>query len=134
MAGPPADSARIHRHALERLREICSTLPEVSERPSHGSPAFFVRNTRTLCTLHDHHHGAHGVAIWCAAPAGVQAQLVEAEPHRFFRPPYVGHRGWLGVRVDVDPDWDEIRAIIVDAYRMVAPKTLVRQLDGSGSS
>lgn len=114
---------------LEHLRRICLPLPEVSERLSHGSPTFFVREKKTLVTLLDNHHGDGRLAIWCPAPPGVQATLVDAEPHRFFRPPYVGGRGWLGVRLDVDPDWDEITGIIRDAYRLVAPKTLTRQLD-----
>jgi hypothetical protein len=118
-----------HAEALRRMRSICLALPEVSERPSHGAPTFFVRRKKTLCTLHDNHHGAHGVAIWCPAPRGVQEQLVDDEPERFFRPPYVGHLGWLGVHLDVDPDWEEVGAIVRDAYRLVAPKTLVRQLD-----
>ena len=64
-----------------------------------------------------------------AAPVGVQQQLVEEEPERFFRPPYVGHRGWLGVRLDADLDGDELAGIVEDAYRCIAPKTLVAQLD-----
>ena len=67
--------------------------------------------------------------MWCPAPPGVQEQLVDDEPERFFRPAYVGHRGWIGVHLDVDPDWGEVDAIIRDAYRLVAPKTLARQLD-----
>ncbi len=120
-------------HALERLRELCDAMPEVSERISHGSPTFFIRDKKTLCTFHAHEiHGRHGMSIWCAAPPGVQEQLVEDEPERFYRPPYVGHRGWIGVRLDRDVDWGEIDAIVRDAYRLVAPKTLVRQLDSDG--
>jgi hypothetical protein len=115
--------------ALQHLRQICATLPEVSERLSHGSPTFFVRDKKTLVTLLDDHHGDGRLAIWCPAPDGVQTTLVDAEPDRFFRPPYVGGRGWLGVRLDVDVDWAEIAGIVTDAYRLVAPKTLVRQLD-----
>jgi hypothetical protein len=118
---------------LVELRRICLALPEVTERLSHGSPTFFVRDKKTLCTLHMFEfHGEPGTSIWAAAPAGVQAQLVDDEPERFFRPPYVGHRGWIGVRLDRDVDWDEIDAIIRDAYRVVAPRTLVRQLDPPG--
>jgi hypothetical protein len=76
----------------------------------------------------DDHHGDGRLALWCAAPPGVQAQLVEAEGHRFFRPPYVGHRGWLGVRLDVEPDWEEVTAICTEAYRCVAPKKLAALL------
>jgi hypothetical protein len=114
--------------ALREVRRICGDLPEVTERLSHGSPTFFIRDKQTLCTLLDNHHGAHGVAIWVPAPKGVQEQLVEAEPDRFFRPPYVGGRGWVGLRLDIEPDWDEVASILDDAYRLIAPKKLVSQL------
>lgn len=117
--------------ALAHLRAACLALPEVNERLSHGSPTFFIRDKKTFVTFVDHHHGDGIMGIWCAAPPGVQEQLVEAEPERFFRPPYVGHRGWLGVRLDVDPDWEEMAAICVEAYRQVAPKKLVAQLDAA---
>jgi hypothetical protein len=114
--------------ALEAVRQICLGLPEVTERPSHGSPTFFV-GKRTFVMFLDDHHSDGRLAIWCAAPPGVQVQLVEQEPHRFFRPPYVGHRGWLGVELDKEPDWDEMAAICADAYRQVAPKRLLAALD-----
>ncbi len=114
---------------LAHVRDACMSLPEVSERPSHGSPAWFVRDKKTIAMFVDDHHGDGHLGIWCAAPPGVQEVLVDTEPERFFRPPYVGHRGWIGVDLAVDPDWDEVREILVDAYRCVAPKTLVRQLD-----
>lgn len=109
---------------VRRLREICLSLPEVTERISHGEPAWFIRGKKTLATLDDHHHGADHLSFWCPAPPGVQAELVEQDPERFFRPPYVGGRGWLGVRIDNNPDWEEIRLILIDAYRLVAPKKL----------
>jgi hypothetical protein len=115
--------------ALATVRRICTDLPEVTERSSHGSPTWFVRGTKTFVMFHDDHHGDGRLAIWCAAPAGVQAQLVEQEPQRFFRPPYVGHRGWLGVQLAVEPDWHEVAQICADAYRQVAPKKLVAVLD-----
>jgi len=115
--------------ALVRVREACLALPEATERLSHGSPAWFVRGKKTFVMYLDDHHGDGRLALWCAAPPGQQAELVEQEPERFFRPPYVGHRGWIGVRLDRDPDWDEIAAICADAYRQVAPKTLVARLD-----
>ena len=115
--------------ALSRIREICFDLPEVTERASHDAPTFFVRDKKTFVMFHDNHHGDGRLAIWCAAPPGVQGIEVDYEPERFFVPPYVGFRGWLGVRLDVDPDWDEIAAICEDAYRCVAPKTLVDRLD-----
>ena len=115
--------------ALDEVRRICLALPEATERLSHGSPTFFVRDKKVFVSFLDDHHGDGRLAIWCAAPPGVQEQLVELEPARFFRPPYVGHRGWLGVCLDVDPDWDEIVEICADAYRQVAPKTLAALLD-----
>lgn len=116
---------------LEALRRICLALPETSERLSHGEPAWFVREQRLFVTYSDHHHDDR-VAFWCAAPPGAQEALVAAEPERFFVPPYVGHRGWLGVRLDAgEPDFDEIAELVEDAYRMVAPKRLVAELDAS---
>ena len=114
---------------LTVVRRICLGLPETSERLSHGAPTFFIREKKTFVTVHDDHHGDGRKAIWCAAPPGVQEQMVEAEPDRYFRPPYVGHRGWLGLRLDVDRDDEELAEVIADAYRCVAPKTLVKLLD-----
>ena len=115
--------------ALERVRRICLALPEVNERPSHGAPTFFVRDKKTFVMFHDDHHGDGRLAIWCAAPLGAQEGMTQAEPERFFRPAYVGHRGWLGLRLDRELDWDEVAGVIEDAYRTVAPKTLVAWLD-----
>lgn len=115
--------------ALAEVRRICHALPEVEERLSHGSPSFFVRGKKTFVMFVDDHHGDGILGVWCAAPAGVQAELVETEPDRFFRPPYVGGRGWLGVCLDRRPDWTEVEAILTEAFRVIAPKTLVAKLD-----
>ena len=121
---PPGDVP----NPVERLRAICLALPEVTERVSHGEPAWFVGGKKTLATLDDHHHGADHLSFWAPAPPGVQAEMIEEDPEQFFRPPYVGGRGWIGVRIDQDPDWDEIAAILLDAYRLVAPKKLLALL------
>ena len=113
---------------LPRLRTLCLALPETTERLSHGEPTWFVRDRKTFIMYADHHHDDR-LAFWCAAPAGMQEALVAAEPNRFFRPPYVGHRGWLGVYLDVPVDWEEIAEIVEDAYRVVAPKQLIASLD-----
>src|SRR6266516_2788765 len=110
---------------LGRIRAICLTLPETSERPSHGAPTFFVRGKRAFLMVVTNHHGDGRFAIWCAAPEGMQQMLVEADPERFFVPPYVGHRGWLGVRLDRGLHWDELTGIAEDAYAEVAPPRLV---------
>ena len=114
---------------LEEVRRICLALPETNERLSHGAPCFFIRDKTSFVYFHDHHHSDDRMNIWCPAPAGVQEQMVEAEPERFFRPPYVGVRGWLGVYLDVDPDWDEVAGIVDEAFRHVAPKTVLKLLD-----
>lgn len=119
--------------ALAGVRAACLALPEVTERLSHGAPSWFVRGKKTFVMFQDDHHGDGRLAIWCAAPPGVQGQLVGEEPDRFFVPPYVGHRGWLGVRLDRAVDWAEIDGIVLDAFRAVAPKTLVARLDEPGS-
>ena len=108
-----------------QVREICLALPETSERPSHGAPTFFVRGKKAFLMVLTNHHGDGRFAIWCAAAAGMQEMLVEADPERFFRPPYVGHRGWLGVRLDRGLDGNEIAGIAEDAYAEVAPPKLV---------
>ena len=114
---------------LDRVREICLGLPEVTERLSHGQPAFFVRGKKTFVMFLDDHHGDGRLAIWCAAPEGMQEALIAGDPEHYFRPPYVGHRGWLGVRLDVpDPDWDEVAELVTDASRQVAPRKLVALL------
>ena len=110
---------------LARIRAICLALPETSERLSHGAPTFFVRGKRAFVMVLTDHHGDGRYALWCAAPDGMQKMLVEADPERFFVPPYVGHRGWLGVRLDRGLHWDELTGIAEDAYAEVAPAKLV---------
>jgi len=112
---------------LAKVRTVCLGLPDTSERLSHGGPAFFVRDKKCFVMfLHDHHHDGR-LAIWCAAPDGVQAEMVEMDPERFFRPPYVGHLGWLGVQLSGVDD-AELKAICREAFVTVAPKTLVTVL------
>lgn len=118
-----------HDVALAKVRAACLALPEVTERLSHGSPTWFVRAKTTFVMFLDDHHGDGRLAIWFAAPPGAQEELLAAESVRFFRPPYVGHRGWVGLRLDIDPDWDELVGICAEAYRTVAPKRLVALLD-----
>ena len=114
---------------LNQLRAICLSLPEVTERLSHGEPTWFVRDKKTFVMFADRHHDDR-VAFWCAAPPGAEEAFVSSDSERFFRPPYVGHRGWLGVYLDVPVDWKEVREIVEEAYRVVAPPRLVAELDG----
>jgi hypothetical protein len=115
---------------LEKLRRLCLALPEVTERLSHGEPTWFIRGKKSFAMFANHHHDDR-LAFWCAAPDDAQEMLVATDPERFFRPPYVGHRGWLGVYLDVPVDWDQIADLVVDAYRAVAPKRLAAALDAS---
>jgi hypothetical protein len=113
---------------LKRLRDLCLALPETTERTSHGEPTWFVRDRKVFVTYADHHHDDR-LAFWCAAPPGAQEAFIGSDPGRFFRPPYVGHRGWLGVWLDVPQDWAEIAELVTEAYRVVAPRSLVERLD-----
>jgi hypothetical protein len=115
---------------LARLRAICRAFPEVTERPSHGAPTWFVRDRKSFLTLWQHGHHQHDFPhLWCAAPPGAQEELVAAVPDQFFRPPYVGGRGWVGMRLDGEVDWEVVAEMCQDAYRAVAPVGLVAILD-----
>jgi hypothetical protein len=111
-----------------RVREICLRLPEVTERSSHGSPAFFVGKQFVMLWV-DGHHDHNFPHLWCAAPMGLQEELVAASSDRYFRPPYVGARGWVGVRLDGEVDWDQVAELCEEAYRVVAPSRLSNRLD-----
>ena len=109
--------------SLRRVRELCLALPGVSERVSHGEPSWFVK--KQFVTFAERHHDDR-VAFWAAAPDGAQERWVRASGARFFRPPYVGGRGWIGVYLDVEQDWDDIAEIIDSAHEVVAPARIRR--------
>jgi hypothetical protein len=115
--------------ALTRLRAICLALPEAVEQGGVADHTFRVRK-KIFAMFMDNHHGDGRLAMWCKAPPGAQDLLVQADPARFFVPPYVGHHGWLGVRLEGEPDWDEIADLVRDAYRMTAPKRLLALIAG----
>jgi hypothetical protein len=102
---------------LTRLRKICLALPEAVEKETWEIPTFRIRD-KIFAMAHD------PGAVWCKAPRGVQAILVGAAPERFFVPPYVGHKGWIGFHLDRGTDWGEVDALIRRSYRMTAPKRL----------
>lgn len=113
--------------ALERLRPAGLALPGVEERLSHGSPTFFTgpgRSGRTFASLHDEREWHEGrLCLWFAAPNGLQRDLVAGDPEHFFIPPYVGHRGWVGMRLDLpDTDWDDAAGWIEDAHAHVTSR------------
>lgn len=117
---------------VARIRAFSLAFPEAAEKISWGTvPTFRVRD-KIFVMVQDDHHGSGHLALWCKAKPGVQEMLVESQPERFFRPPYVGHNGWVGARLDIDltPDgWDEIEELIEDSYRMTAPKRVLALLD-----
>jgi len=111
----------------DRVRSICLALPGAEERTSHGSPAFFVGRQFVMLWPAGHHDNEFP-HLWCAAPPGVQEELTSTESERFFRPPYVGHRGWIGVRLDGDVDWSEVASICAEAHQLIAPARLRQQI------
>jgi len=119
---------------IARLREICLALPEAIEKEAWGEATFRVGGKMFAMTDDNHHNSGH-VSVWCKAPLMVQEILVNSDPERFFKPPYVGHKGWVGVRLDVKVvDWDELASIVADSYRMTAPKRLSAPAKPSGQS
>ena len=119
---PPADDL------AASVREICLSLPGVEERTSHGSPAFFAGRQFAHLWVEGHHENQFP-HLWCAAGPGIAADLIRRDPERFFRPPYVGARGWVGMRLDRSPDWDEVAEVCEDGFRAIAPARRVAELD-----
>jgi len=113
--------------AIERLRKICLALPEATEKLAWGEPTW--RAGKIFAQLDAHHHGADHVAVWLPMRAGLQDALVDEDPVRFFRPPYVGVKGWVGVRIDRKPDWHVVAGLVREAYREVASPRLIARLD-----
>ena len=110
---------------VDRLRAICLALPEAVEKEAWGDPTFRVREKFFAMEK----RGDGRVSVWCKAPAGSQMVLVGADPQRFFVPPYVGHKGWIGMRLDDGPDWGEVARVIRRSYRLIAPKRLAALVD-----
>ncbi|HMD79677.1 MAG TPA: MmcQ/YjbR family DNA-binding protein [Anaerolineales bacterium] len=111
---------------LERVRRICFTLPETTERLSHGEPTFFVKDKVYVMFANNHHNDGH-IAVWLPVPSGLQATLIETAPETFFKPPYVGVRGWVGIELNQITDPDLTYHIQV-AWELVAPKRLSAQV------
>ena len=117
---------------LTRLRKIIESLPETSEKLSHGAPTWW-GGKKTFATFHDGHYDEGRRAVWIKAPDGAQEDLVATDPDRFYRPKYLGPSGWVGVRLEGKVDWAEIRFLLEQGWRMVAPKRAIKELDGDGA-
>ena len=113
---------------LDRLRAICLDLPEAAERETWGEATFRVRDKIFAMA-----GGESGVALSCKAPPGEQEMLIESNPERFFRPAYVGPKGWIGVRLDECTDWDEVAFLVRQSYEMTAPKKLLKEHAARGA-
>ena len=112
----------VHEEHLRRVRRICAAMPEATEKLSHGEPTFFVRKKVFAMFANNHHNDGH-IAVWIPAPPGLQAMLIATAPETFFKPPYVGVRGWVGIELDRISD-EELACHIREAWRLIAPKTL----------
>jgi len=124
----PRVGRRSPRSPVDRLRAICLALPEATEKLAWSEPTWRVRG-KLFAQLDDHHHGADHLAVWLPAPLGEQEAMIFTDPERFFRPPYVGPRGWVGVRIDGKVDWSVVAALVAQAYGLVAPPRLREALD-----
>jgi len=107
---------------LERVRRICMALPETVEKISHGEPTFFVRKKVFAMCSNNHHNDGH-IAVVLPAAIGVQEALVQANREKFYRPPYVGVRGWVGIELDRVDD-EELALHVQEAWRLIAPEKL----------
>lgn len=127
---PASAAAKAGDAALvERLRAICLALPEAHEKLSHGEPTWFAGKGKVFAMLDNHHHGAAHLSVWLPQPLGAQEALIEADASRFFRPPYVGPSGWVGVVLDTKPDWEMVTQLVRDAYVHVATRKLRLMLE-----
>ena len=127
MAKPKGERKVESDPAIDRLRAICLALPETTEKMAWGEPTFRVRG-KLFAQLDNHHHSADHLAVWLPMPLGAQEGLVYMDPVRYFVPPYVGGRGWVGVRIDRRPNWKAIADLVREAYCMVAPPRLAAPL------
>jgi hypothetical protein len=116
-----------HKEPLERVREICLALPETIEKLSHGEPTFFVKG-KVFVMFSDNHHNDGHIAVMIPAPPGLQEALIAAEPDKFYKPPYVGVRGWVGVEL-ARVDDAELASHVREAWKLIAPKKLHAALE-----
>jgi len=112
---------------IERLRAICLGLPEATEKQAWGDPTFRIRDK--IFAMHKSGDGRS--SVWCKSLPELQEVMVGTDPEHYFVPPYVGHKGWIGIRLDGEVDWDDVADLIKDSYRMLAPKRLLTQIPGS---
>ena len=113
---------------LERLRAFIEALPETSEKTSHGSPTWW-GGKKTFACFHSGSYDESRRAVWIKAAEGAQEALIAADPERFYRPKYLGPSGWVGMRLEHAVNWAEVEDLLVQGYRLVAPKRALAALD-----
>jgi len=116
---------------IDRLRELCLALPDVTEQVAWGEPTWRAGKIFAMCDTY--HHGSKHLSVHLAAPPGAQAALIDADPDRFFVPPYVGGKGWIGVVLDTDPDWDMVASLVATARALIAPTPRGSRRPGTAS-
>ena len=114
---------------LGRLRKLCMALPEANEKISHGEPTWFAGKGKVFAMIDGHHHDSPHLSVWLPQPFGGQEALIDADPTRYFRPPYVGVSGWVGVVLDTKPDWGVVAGLIRESYLHVATARLRKRLE-----
>ena len=115
---------------LVRIRKLCLALPDAHEVEAWGEPTFRVKNKLfAMYASASTHHGKGRHGVWCKAAPGNQRFMVRDAPDQYFVPPYVGPSGWIGIYLDANVVWAEVDELLRDSYRLIAPKTLVKQLD-----
>ena len=116
------------RKLVERIRKICLAFPEAVEKISHGEPTWFAGKGKVFAMIDGHHHDSPHLSVWLPQPLGAQEALIDADPERFFRPPYVGVSGWVGVVLDTKPDWGVVAGLVRESYLHVATAKLRKAL------
>ena len=117
---------------LPKLRKISLSLPEAHEVEAWGAPTFRVKNKLfAMYAEAGNHHGEGRASVWIKSDKENQALMIRTQPEKYFKPAYVGPSGWVGIRLDRDPDWKEVGELMRDSYRLIAPKRLLKVLDES---
>jgi predicted DNA-binding protein (MmcQ/YjbR family) len=117
------------RRLVERVRAICTALPEANERVSHGEPTWFAGKGKVFAMVDGHHHDSPHLSVWLPQSFDAQEALIDSDPERYFKPPYVGVRGWVGVVLDTKPDWQVVAGLVREAYLRVASAKLRKLVD-----
>ena len=134
-AKPKAPSHPIRRlsafdqRLVERVRKLCMKLPEANEKISHGEPTWFAGKGKVFAMIDGHHHDSPHLSVWLPQPFDAQEALIDGDPARFFKPPYVGVKGWVGIVLDTKPDWRVVAGLVRDSYLRVVSAKLRKQLE-----